>query len=188
MYTKRGKRRKRERGEVRGGKGRRKRAGGEKYWKWEGSLEKNHSWFFLASLFVRIVFPAKITSISDGCLPVRRRCTSSQIASRSSFKEAPLFEKSRHLAGSAYWKVFCSRGPRSGGEGKREKERRMHAEYLEVVLTRAAGRYKPLQLASSFSLSTFLSPSLSLYAFSLDGILFGRTRRGAPFGREASTC
>ena len=59
-------------------------------------------------------------------------------ARKDSLKQA-----AQSLAGSTYWKVFI-----------REGRRRREAEYLEVVLTRAAGRYKPLQLASSFSPST----------------------------------
>ena len=58
-------------------------------------------------------------------------------------RKGSLKEAARSLAGSTYWKVFI-----------REGRRRREAEYLEVVLTRAAGRYKPLQLASSFSPST----------------------------------
>lgn len=67
-----------------------------------------------------------------------------------------LFEADRpESSRKHYWRVFI-----------RERRRRRETQYLEVVLTRAAGRYKPLQLASSFSPSTSFAFSSRLPAFS----------------------
>lgn len=72
----------------------------------------------------------------------------------------------RTAAGSVCARKIFARKPRrdderEGGGKDKERERERTARRVPVVLTRVTGRYKPLQLASSFS------PTTSLYLLAL---------------------
>lgn len=100
-----------------------------------------------------------------------------------SLSQSPVSERSAGLASEPQKEPLKRAAPESsrkhllqsihpGGKGEARED-----ESLEVVLTRAAGRYKPLQLASSFSPRTSFA-----FASRLLGFLFSRG------SRTASTC
>lgn len=75
--------------------------------------------FFQRLFSFVLFFPRKLENISDAYYFLTPRSAPNCVP-RSSFKETLAFEESRHLAGSAYWKVFV----REGRETEKVRERK----------------------------------------------------------------